>query len=304
MMLPIERDNLRGITVDIHIRPLLDSDHERAAQIVFDAFGGIARQHNFPLDMPHLDIATGLIKGFGAHPSIFAVAAEGDGGLLGVNFLDYRTPVGGVGPICVDPQTQQKGVGRKLMQAVIDHGKQRGLLSVRLVQDAFNTCSMSLYATLGFEAKEPLALMRGTPKDKLASDAARVREVTEADLPACAELCRAAHSFDRTGELRESTGMFRSMLLERNGRVVAYASAPTFWILNHAVAQTEQDLYDLLSGAGAATSEPLSMLIPIRRAGLFRWCLSQGLRVVKPMTLMSTGEYQEPTTPFFPSVQF
>jgi hypothetical protein len=46
------------------------------------------------------------------------------------------------------------------------------------------------------------------------------------------------------------------------------------------------------------------MLIPIRRAPLFRWCLAQGLRVVKPMTLMSTGEYQEPKTAFFPSVQF
>ena len=46
------------------------------------------------------------------------------------------------------------------------------------------------------------------------------------------------------------------------------------------------------------------LLIPIRRASLFRWCLSQGMRVVKPMTLMSTGEYQEPRTAFLPSVQF
>jgi hypothetical protein len=32
--------------------------------------------------------------------------------------------------------------------------------------------------------------------------------------------------------------------------------------------------------------------------------LSQGLRVVKPMTLMSMGEYEEPKTAFWPSVQF
>ncbi len=74
--------------------------------------------------------------------------------------------------------------------------------------------------------------------------------------------------------------------------------------MSHAVARTDEDLFDLLLGAGAAAGEPLSMLVPIRRAALFRWCLSQGLRVVKPMTLMSMGEYQEPKTPFFPSVQF
>ena len=291
--------------MDIQLRPVRETDHTDAARIVFEAFGSIAQKHNFPHDMPHMDIATGLIKAFSNHPSVFAVAAEAGGKLLGVNFLDRRTGVGGVGPICVDPSSQQKGVGRKLMQAVIDDGKARGLRSVRLVQDAFNTTSMSLYASLGFEVKEPLALVRGTPKDKPASRDTTVRPVTENDLPACAELCRAAHGFDRTGELRESMGMFRSMLLERNGRVVAYSSAPTFWILNHAVAQREEDLFDLLLGCGAAAGpEPLAMLIPIRRASLFRWCLSQRLRVIKPMTLMSTGEYQEPKTAFFPSVQF
>lgn len=180
-----------------------------------------------------------------------------------------------------------------------------GWASVRLVQDAFNTCSMSLYASLGFDAKEPLALVRGTPRERLTASGATVRPLTGQDLKPCAALCQRAHGFDRTGELRESMGHFRSMLLERNGRVVAYASAPTFWIMNHAVAQTDEDLFDLLLGAGAAAGEePLSMLIPIRRAGLFRWCLAQGLRVVKPMTLMSMGDYQEPQTPFFPSVQF
>ena len=292
--------------MDIQLRPLRPADTDRAAEIVFAAFGGIAKQHNFPPDMPVIDIPRGLLGAFTTHPSVFAVAADIDGKLVGLNFLDCRTPVGGVGPICVDPATQAKGVGRRLMQAVIDEGKRRGLRSVRLCQDAFNTCSMSLYASLGFDATEPLALVRGKPKDKpSAAGGATVRPITEKELPACADLCRAAHGFDRTGELRESMGQFGSMLLERDGRVVAYASAPTFWILNHAVAATELDLTDLLLGAAAAAGgEPLSMLIPIRRASLFRWCLAQGLRVVKPMTLMSTGEYQEPKTPFFPSVQF
>ncbi|MDQ6700513.1 MAG: hypothetical protein M3Z36_10055 [Acidobacteriota bacterium] len=48
------------------------------------------------------------------------------------------------------------------MQAVIEGG--RGGSGICLVQDAFNTRSMSLYASLGFEVKEPLVMMQGTPK--------------------------------------------------------------------------------------------------------------------------------------------
>ena len=60
----------------------------------------------------------------------------------------------------------------------------------------------------------------------------------------------------------------------------------------------------LLAGAGAATGEPLSFLLPTRQAGLFRWCLSKGMRVVKTMTLMTTGEYHEPRGSYLTSVLY
>jgi hypothetical protein len=97
--------------------------------------------------------------------------------------------------------------------------------------------------------------------------------------------------------------MFRPLLLEREGRVVAYASAPTFWFINHGVAETDRDMQELLAGASALTSEPLALLVPIRRATFFKWCLAQGLRVVKPMGLMAMGTYHDPRGAFYPSVQ-
>ena len=48
----------------------------------------------------------------------------------------------------------------------------------------------------------------------------------------------------------------------------------------------------------------VSFLLPTRQAGLFRCCLAQGLRVVKPMTIMAMGGYQEPDGCFFPSVSY
>jgi hypothetical protein len=60
----------------------------------------------------------------------------------------------------------------------------------------------------------------------------------------------------------------------------------------------------LLAGTGKLTGQPLFFLLPTRQADLFRWCLAQGLRVVKPMTLMAMKEYQEPRGCFLPSVLY
>jgi hypothetical protein len=45
-------------------------------------------------------------------------------------------------------------------------------------------------------------------------------------------------------------------------------------------------------------------LLPTRQAGLFRWCLQNKMRVVKPMSLMAMGEYEEPRGAFLPSVMY
>lgn len=291
-------------TDDVTLRPITPADAEACGRIVYEAFRCIAERHGFTPDIPSPEMGTGLATAFAGTAGVYGVVAEQGGRVVGSNFLDQRDAIHAVGPITVDPAAQAKGVGRRLMQAVVERGRSSNAAGIRLVQDAFNTASMSLYASLGFEAKEPLALIRGTPKGTL-STGAEVRPMTEADLPACAALCRSVHGVERTNELRGSMPMFHPVVLVRGGRVAAYASSPTFWIMNHGVAQTEQDMQDLLVGAGNLTSgEPLSLLLPIRQASLFRWCLGAGMRVVKPMTLMAIGQYQEPRGTWFPSVQY
>ena len=60
----------------------------------------------------------------------------------------------------------------------------------------------------------------------------------------------------------------------------------------------------LILGALAAGEAPASFLLPTRQAELFRWCLDEGLRVVKPMTYMAIGEYREPDGCWIPSVLY
>jgi hypothetical protein len=171
------------------------------------------------------------------------------------------------------------------------------------VQDSFNTRSVALYASLGFEVKEPLLLMRGTPRSGPSSDFT-VRSMTEEDLGSCGSVSMAIHGIERDHELRGALRNFTPFVVEREGRISGYMSAATFWLMNHGVAETDRDMKALISGAGALSSEPLSFLLPTRQASLFRWCLDEGMRVVKPMTLMARGEYKQPEGAYFPSVLY
>jgi predicted N-acetyltransferase YhbS len=293
--------------MSFELRAPTPADVPAVAQIVFDAFCTFQDRHGFSRDFPSLDVATGFMEAWIKHPQVWGVVAtREDGEIVACNFLDERNKVPGVGPICVSPAAQGGGEGRRLMQAVLDRAKSQGAKSVRLVQEAYNATSMSLYASLGFEVKEPLVVMTGRPISK-PSKGATARPMTERDLPQCAALCERLHGFDRTGELRDAlAGQFRPFVLERGGRVTAYASAPWFWLLNHGVAETDQDMKDLLLGVAAQGDEPISLQVPTRNAALFRWCLAEKLRYVKPMTLMAVGEYRDAPagTWWYPSVEY
>lgn len=138
-----------------------------------------------------------------------------------------------------------------------------------------------------------------------------IRTAIPADIEACGHIMHKAfkginesHGFSRTNDLRDALQAFTPFVAVRDGRVVAYASAADTWAQNHGVAETEEDMRALILGMGASMSESVSFLLPIRQTRFFRWCLDQGLRVVKPMTLMAMGDYQEPKGRYFTSVVY
>jgi predicted N-acetyltransferase YhbS len=288
----------------MRIRPVTTADAENVGRIMYKAFCGIADRHNFPCDFPTLEAAMRMAAMCAENPSVTGFVAEnGNGDFLGSNFLWRHNSIAGVGPITVDPEAQAQGVGKSLMRAVIEAGKDAP--GIRLVQDSFNTASMPLYAGLGFEVVEPLVIMQGVPAGGNSMlPGTKVRPIAEKDLAACGELCEKVHGFDRTNELRETAKIFPSFFAERENRIVAYAAAPNFWQLNHAVAENAEDMRNLLAGAAKITKQPLAFLLPTRQSELFRWCLAQKLRVIKPMTLMAMGEYQKPCGAFLPSVLY
>jgi GNAT superfamily N-acetyltransferase len=285
---------------EVTLRPAEPADTDELARICFEAFGGIHDHHRFPRDFPALEAALGLMSAWIPHPQVWGVVAEVDGKIAGSNFLDERDPISGVGPITVDPEGQNAGVGRRLMEAVLERGKDAP--GIRLVQDGFHMRSLSLYTSLGFDVTASCVVMRGTPRGEPVG-AVEVRPLTEDDLDECEALCKKVHGFERTGALRDSLQAFSPYAAVRDGRIVAYASVLTFWPMAHGVAETEEDMEALLLGAAAALDEELALLVPLQ-SGLFRWCLEQKLRGIKPMNVMALGEYQEPRGAWFPSVLY
>ena len=287
-------------TGDVTLRAIEPADAAECAQIVFDAFGALHDHHRFQRDFPALEAASGLLSMFIPHPMVWGVVAEIDGRIVGSNFLDERSPIRGVGPITVAPQGQNSGVGRKLMRAVLERGQ--GAPGIRLLQDAFHMRSLSLYESLGFDVKEPVVLVTGKPRSG-PDRRVQARPLEENDLEECEALCKNVHGYERTNELRDAMQAFAPFVAVRDGQVVAYASTVSFWPMNHGVAKTEDDMKALLLGSAAAVEEQLAFLVPLR-SGLFRWCLEEGLRLVKPMNLMALGDYRDPQGGWFPSVLY
>jgi predicted N-acetyltransferase YhbS len=282
---------------NIELRLMKREDVETCGRICYEGFKAISDRHNFPEDFPSAEVATGLLSHLFSQDGIYAVVAEVDGRVAGSNFLWEMAVIAGVGPITVDPGVQNGSIGRRLMEDVMRRAAERGFAGVRLVQAAYHNRSLSLYTKLGFDAREPLSLMQGAAQ-RIEIAGHSVRPAVESDLEACNKLCVRVHGHDRGRELLDAIRQGTASVVEHGGRITGYATEVGF--LGHSVAESNEDLKALI-GAAQGFSGP-GFLLPTRNGDLMRWCLSKGWRVVMPMTLMSTGLYNEPRGAFLPSV--
>jgi len=284
---------------DVVIRIARTEDSTVCGEICYAAFSALNAAHGFPCDFPGPAATIGLHSMLFSHPGLYCVVAESDGRILGSNALDERSIVRGIGPITVDPAAQNLGVGRKLMHAVMDRANGRGAAGMRLVQAAFHNRSLSLYTSLGFDVREPLSCMQGQTRERSVPGCA-VRTAQPSDQDACNALSRRIHGFDRAIELAEAIQHGTARVVERGGSITGYTTNLAF--SGHSTAETNLDLQALIASAESFGGS--GILVPSRNSNLFRWCLQNGLRVVEPLTLMSTGLYNEPSGAWLPSIFF
>lgn len=285
---------------ELTLRPAQPADAESLGTICYSAFRSIAEKHDFPPDFPSEESAIGLISMLISRPDVYSVVAVRRADeLAGSNFLWESDSVAGVGPITVDVRAQNSSVGRALMEEVIRRSDEQRHASVRLVQAAFHSRSLSLYTKLGFDTVEPLSNMQG-PALNMKFDGYAVRPMRADDLAAADALCFSIHGHTRHNETRAAIEAGTALIVEHGGRLTGYTTGVGFF--GHSVGESNRDLQALI---GASESFPgPGFLLPTRNSELMRWCLENGLRIVQPLTLMSRGLYQEPRGAFLPSILY
>jgi ribosomal protein S18 acetylase RimI-like enzyme len=267
-------------------------------RICYDAFYDISTTHGFPPDFASVEFATGVVGLLMRLESVHTAAAFDGDRPRGSNFMNMLGDVAGIGPISVDLDAQGEGIGTLLMQDALRHAGQQGFEQVRLCQDSFNMRSLALYASLGFEVKEPLAYMTlsnaGPPDDNF-------RPAAPGDYDEMDALCREVYRISRKGEYATlSSAGFPAFVLDRGDRIRGYIIGTA---IGHAVAETDDDMLALLAGIGAAMPDAHAH-VAMRQGDLYRRALAAGHRNRKVMNLMAYGPYEEPAGTYCPSVMF
>jgi predicted N-acetyltransferase YhbS len=284
---------------EITLREATPDDADALGRIFFDAFEAIASRHAFPTEPPSREFSGWRMQWMLHHPAFYGLVAERDGRVVGSNFADERSAIAGIGPVSVEPDAQDAGAGRALMEGVMARELRRGVPGMRLVQTAYHYRSLALYAKLGFVVREPLSVVQGTPPT-VTVPGHRVRPAALSDVESADALARRVHGHDRSGELRDAIDDGTATVVERDDRITGYATGLGYgW---HAVAETNDDLRALLGAADAFMG--VGVLVPSRNADLLEWCLAHGLRIVQQSTLMTTGLYSDPAGAWLPSILF
>ena len=260
------------------------------------------------------------------------VACDGSSGarLGSVACVTGGEKCSGLGPVTVGPARQGRGIGpghqgrgigRALMVAIMDHVKSAHdhPLTFRLTQEAANTVSFCLYASLGFKACGNLLEFQGLPSQVSGSNrtgnsqasSVEVRIATEEDVSACDMLFQEAHGGDMgcSNDIRKTVphgagvyGCHAYVLTDsKDGSVIAYTTG--LHVHGHTVARDEATFKLFLEMLSVEVTELEREVCgiyidPVRYPDLVRWMLAAKMRVEKQHTMMTTGGYTAPVAPF------
>ena len=290
--------------MSLKLRPGNIDDADKVGTIIFNAFSTIAQRHGFHSDFPSIDIAKDTTMSLLSNPNFYSAIAEEDSKVIGINFLDERSnKVAGIGPLAVDPKSQNKGVGRQLMINTMQRAGDKKFAGMRLLQASYHNRSLALYASLGFETREPISTMQGKPI-QAAIPGRTVRTATIDDVDYCNDICKQIHGHERNGEIIDSIKQGGAKVSIHSGKITGYTCGLDFF--NHSVGLTNDDLKALIASVATDNGHygGSGILIPTRNTQLFHWCLNNGLKLVQQLLLMTVGMYNEPVGSYMPSILY
>ena len=278
----------------VTIRPATESDSNACGDAMYVAFHTVDQQHGFPSYFTDRDHAQQAARSLITADHVYSLIAEGNGRILGSVFMNEKRPIRAIGPVSVHPDVQNRGIGRKFMDHLLDRAS--NAVGVRLTQDAFNVASLSLYTSLGFSIAESLVILTGKCTTQPPADIT-VRPVRETERQACIDLSTRVLGFDRVPQ-----SLLDLQCVIRKGHLTAYTAELS--VDGYTIAETEDDIRVLIQAIAAQKSSPCSFLLPMRYTTLLRNCLIDSFRITKPLNLMVKGQYQSPKGYYLPNLLY
>ncbi len=285
---------------EVSLRPARPSDADSIAKVIYDAFNGIAAEHGqvSDFDSPPTDRTRQRLKHLDQFND-YCVVAETENQIVGVNFIDCHGDIGAIGVLAVLPSFQGQRIGKRLMESAIEHGRNAGYNSQRLLQAAYNSKSMGLYLSLGMVVREHLLNLNGIINGKSSPDI-RIERGRESDVNECSEFCEKLYRADRSREINDAAADASLLVARNDGKIVGLTNGIDF--SGFSVASTNDVLKSLI--VNQTTIEPPGILVPATNHSLIKWCLDSGLEINQSMNLMTLGEYEEPVGRWLPSINF
>ncbi|MGH7893466.1 MAG: GNAT family N-acetyltransferase [Candidatus Binatia bacterium] len=208
---------------DVRVRPLEERDLAEAERIFRLAFGTFLR---VPDPLAFSGDAAFVRARFLANPDA-AFAAVGDGAVIGSNFATSWGSVGFFGPLSVRPDLWDRGVGRKLLEPVMDCFERWGTRHAGLYTFAESAKHVGLYGHYGFHPRFLTAVMSKAPAPSGTARWSCFSEKASAGaLADCRAIAEALYDgLDLTAEIRAvaAHGFGDTVLVADGEGVVAFA---------------------------------------------------------------------------------
>lgn len=174
-------------TPEIHVRPLQERDLPTADHIMRLAFGtfiGLPKPTAFMGD-------AGYVRTRWLSDPTAAFGAEVDGKLIGSNFATNWGSVGFFGPLSIHPEMWDRGVGKRLMEPIMECFAKWGTKQMGLFTFAHSQKHVGLYQRFGFWPQFLTAIMsKPVGQAEYEPEWTKFSEVQESERKEILLLCR------------------------------------------------------------------------------------------------------------------
>eukprot|EP00741_Cyanophora_paradoxa_P022729 tig00021501_g21951.t1 len=286
--------------LNLTIRLTVPSDIDPLSKIAYNVGRQMHSQHGLPPVLPTVEDTKALYQLILEDSTMYGVVAGVDNRIAGSAFLMEKDEIKSIVGLCVDPKFWNRGIGKKVIQVLIEKAETMGCRSVRMsFAEVINLSFFRILSTCGFKPQETVSWLVGVPKNAF-DGRMEVRPMTMGDVDACDELFIETHGFSRRNDIMKCLDAIyaaRPYVALFRGELVGYTTS--FSYHGHTICrdvEVMKALFTVVSGImNAAGITPRIAVFPRMYPSLLQWCLRDSeMRLERNTYYMVYGQYRPP----------